>query len=56
MCSYCSDVLRKLWGQEKELLCCVFGVLNSLKHSKHPTDCFFLEALPVTAPRLRPVR
>ena len=51
-----SDVLRKLWSREKELLSAVFGVLNTLKHAEYPTDCFFLEVLPVTAPRLRPVR
>ncbi|XP_043198844.1 DNA-directed RNA polymerase I subunit RPA1-like isoform X2 [Amphibalanus amphitrite] len=48
------DVLRKLWTREKGLLCAVFGVLNSLKHCEFPTDCFFLEVLPVTSPRLRP--
>ena len=56
ICALRRDVLRKLWSREKTLLCAVFGVLNSLKHCEHPTDCFFLEVLPVTAPRLRPVR
>ncbi|XP_037093253.1 DNA-directed RNA polymerase I subunit RPA1-like [Pollicipes pollicipes] len=49
------DVLRKLWARERELLGRVFGMLNTLKHQDHPTDCFFLDVLPVTAPRFRPM-
>ena len=50
------DHLRKLWENEKDILISVLGALNiSTCDEQSPIDIFFLDVLPVTPPRFRPV-
>lgn len=50
------DHLRKLWEKESDVLMAVFGALNiATVEGEAPTDVFFLDVLPVSPPRFRPV-
>lgn len=50
------DHLRKLWEKESDVLAAVFGALNiATVEGEAPTDVFFLDVLPVSPPRFRPV-
>ncbi|XP_064604874.1 DNA-directed RNA polymerase I subunit RPA1-like [Liolophura sinensis] len=46
--------LRELWEKDSAVLKSLFGALGKNK-SKHPMDIFFMDVVPVTASRFRPV-
>nr|CAG4642277.1 EOG090X00BV [Evadne anonyx] len=54
MASDAREHFREVWKNDQSLFESLFPVLRSTK-SEHPTDIFFLEAIPVTPPRYRPV-